>query len=247
MTLPAGKLLRRLFVGSGVTGIYPSHAAATAAIPKERLVGYDHKESSNMYPYLLEYTKVSDYAALFYLNRLIGAGARIFDFGGNTGLLYYNYQRRWTMPPQATWTVCDVPSVIEAGREFAKTRPSDGLQFTSRFEDAADADLLFTSGTLQYVPETLAELLEKLGEAKPRHILANRTALWDGPDFVTLQALGPVTCPYRIQNRAAFLAAVEAQGYRLKDRWDCPESGINVRWRPRYRIRSYAGLLLERV
>jgi putative methyltransferase (TIGR04325 family) len=242
----AQKLLRRIFIGSGVTGVYPSYAAALAAIPKQRKVGYNNQESSNMYPYLLEFTKISDFAALFYLSRLVTPGYRIFDFGGNTGVLFYSYQRRWTMPPDVQWTVCDVPAVIEAGREFARTRPSEGLSFTSNFEDAAGADLLFTSGTLQYVPETLPELLTKLGDAKPHLILANRTALWDGPTFATLQSLGPVVCPYRVQNRKEFLAPLEALGYRVKDTWECPESGINVRWHLRHRIKTYVGFLLER-
>jgi putative methyltransferase (TIGR04325 family) len=242
----AQKLLRRLFIGSGVTGVYPSRAAALAAIPKKRKVGYDNKESSNMYPYLLEFTKISDFAALFYLSQLVVPGFRIFDFGGNTGVLFYSYQRRWTMPPDVQWMVCDVPAVIEAGRQFARTRPSEGLSFTSNFEDVAGADLLFTSGTLQYVPETFAELLAKLGANKPRFILANRTALWDGPTFVTLQSLGPVVCPYRVQNRKEFVAGLEAQGYRVKDTWECPESGINVRWHIYHRIKAYAGYLLER-
>ena len=242
----AQKLLRRLFIGSGVTGVYPTYAAALAAVPRKRKVGYDNKESSNMYPYLLEFTKISDFAALFYLSQLAGPGYRIFDFGGNTGVLYYSYQRRWTTPRDLQWMVCDVPAVIEAGREFAETRPSEGLSFTSNFADAAGADLLFTSGTLQYVPETLPELLRKLGDAKPRRILANRTALWDGPTFATLQSLGPVVCPYRVQNRKEFLAGLEAEGYRVKDTWDCPESGINVRWHIHHRIQSYAGILLER-
>jgi putative methyltransferase (TIGR04325 family) len=107
---------------------------------------------------------------LFYLGQLAKPGYSVFDFGGNTGVLFYNYQRRWTVPPNMQWTVCDVPAVIEAGREFAKTRSSEGLSFTSKFADAAGADLLFTSGTLQYVPETLGELVAKLGDAKPRHL-----------------------------------------------------------------------------
>ncbi len=242
----AQKLLRRLFIGSGVTGVYPSHAAALAAVPKTRKIGYDNPETSNMYPFLLELSRVSDFAALFYLSQLARPGYRIFDFGGNTGVLYYNYQRRWTMPPGLQWTVCDVPAVIEAGREFAKTRPSDGLNFTSNFDDAVRADLLFTSGTLQYVPETLAQLVAKLGDAKPRHVLVNRTALWEDETFFTLQSLGPVVCPYRVQNRNEFITGMEQQGYRIKDAWDCPESKINVRWHIHHRVRAYAGYLLER-
>ncbi|HEY3989584.1 MAG TPA: methyltransferase, TIGR04325 family [Acidobacteriaceae bacterium] len=242
----AQKLLRRLFIGSGVTGVYASYAAALAAVPKGRKVGYDNEETSDMYPYLLGFTKVSDFAALFYLNQLAKPGYRIFDFGGNTGFLFYNYQSRWAMPAGLEWTVCDVPAVIEAGRELARTRPSEGLSFTSSFADSTGADMLLTSGTLQYIPETLAELLAKLADPKPRHILANRTALWDGPTFFTLQSIGPVVCPYRVQNRKEFVAELEAQGYRVKDAWDCPESRISVRWRIRHRIKAYAGLLLER-
>jgi hypothetical protein len=68
------RLLRRVFIGSGVTGVYPSYAAALAAVPKRRKIGYDNQESSNLYPYLLEFTKISDYAALFYLNQLAKPG-----------------------------------------------------------------------------------------------------------------------------------------------------------------------------
>ena len=32
----AQKLLRRLFIGSGVTGVYPTYAAARAAVPAPR-------------------------------------------------------------------------------------------------------------------------------------------------------------------------------------------------------------------
>ena len=240
------KLLRRLFIGSGVTGVYPSYDAARAAVPASRKFGYDNPETGNLYPYLLEFTKISDFAALFYLSWLVKPGYRIFDFGGNTGVLFYNYQRRWAMPPGVQWIVCDLPAVIEAGRVFARAQPSDGLIFTSNFRDAAGADLLFTSGTLQYVPETVAELVANLGDAKPGHVLVNRTAMWDHETFFTLQSLGPAVCPYRVQNRREFVDGMEAEGYRVKDSWECPESKINVRWHIHHRIRAYAGFLLER-
>ncbi len=74
----------------------------------------------------------------------------------------------------------------------------------------------------------------------------NRTALWDGETFFTLQSLGPVVCPYRVQNRKEFVTGMEEQGYRVKDAWECPESKINVRWHIHHRVRAYAGFLLER-
>ncbi len=242
----AAKLHHKLFVGSGVRGVYPSFAQARAAVPRHSKVGYDNKESGNLYPYLMEHTKISDFAALFHFTQLVKPGSHIFDFGGNTGPLYYAYSRRWALPAGVKWTVCDVPAVIEFGRDLAKTRPSEGLVFTSRFEDAAGADLLLTSGTLQYVEEGLPSLLERLGDAKPRHVLANRTALWDKPTFATLQDLGPVVCPYQVRNRAEFIAMMEGTGYRIADCWECPESGLSVRFRPQYRVRPYFGLLFER-
>ncbi len=242
----ANKLFHKVFVGSGVHGVYPKFAAARAAAPKGRKLGYDNQESSNLYPYLLDFTKISDFAALFYFTQLVGPGTRIFDFGGNTGVLYYSYQRRWKLPGNVTWTVCDVPAVIEAGQELAKTRPSPGLSFTSEFADAAGSDLLLTSGTIQYVEESLPTLLTKLGRRTPKHILANRIPLWDKPAIATLQNLGPVTCPYQIFNRQEFLAGMEGAGYRVADTWECPESGISVRWHPSARLRGYTGILFER-
>ncbi len=242
----ANRLHHKLFVGSGVRGVYPSFAAARAAAPKRARIGYDHQESSNLYPYLFEHTKISDFAALFHFAQLLKPGSRLFDFGGNTGVLYYAYQRRWTFPDSMTWTVCDVPAVAEAGRAIAQSRPSEGLRFTSTFAEAAGCDVLLTSGTLQYVEQPLPSLLATLGNAGPRYVLANRTPLWDRPTMATLQNIGPVTCPYQIFNRTEFLAGMACTGYRVIDTWDCPESGISVRWRPKARLRGYTGMLFER-
>jgi hypothetical protein len=39
---------------------------------------------------------------------------------------------------------------------------------------------------------------------------------------------------------------LKAPGYRVKDTWECPESGINLPWHLRHRIKAYVGFLLER-
>ena len=96
-------------------------------------------------------------------------------------------------------------------------------------------------GTLQYVPETLAELVAKLGDAQPPQVLVNRTALWDGETFFTLQSLGPVIWLYSVQNREAIVTGMEQEGYRVKGTWKCPESKINVRWHIHRRVRAHAG------
>jgi hypothetical protein len=47
-----------------------------------------------MYPYLLEFTRISDLAALFYLSRLVTPGYRTFDFGREYRRPFCSYQRR---------------------------------------------------------------------------------------------------------------------------------------------------------
>ncbi|HVW76145.1 MAG TPA: methyltransferase, TIGR04325 family [Alloacidobacterium sp.] len=240
------KLKHKIFVGSPCRGVYSSLEEARKALPATAKVGYDHAESANLYPYLFEYTKISDFAALFYFTQLVTNTTRLFDFGGNVGVLYYAYQRRWPWPKGATWMVCDVKAVIEAGREVAKTKPSEGLQFTTEFADCAGADILLTSGTLQYVDEPLAKLLGALGDAAPRHLLLNRVAMWEKQPFVTLQNLGAVVCPYQVFNENELISSLQALGYRLVDSWDCPESGLSVRFRPTMRLKKYRGAYLVR-
>jgi putative methyltransferase (TIGR04325 family) len=123
----AQKLLRRLFIGSGVTGVYSTYAAAPAAVSRKRKIGYDNPETSNMYPFLLELSRVSDFAALFYLSQLAKTGCRIFDFGGNTGVLFYNYQHRWTCGLQ--WTLCDGPRRGRSGPRVRKDAAERRTEF----------------------------------------------------------------------------------------------------------------------
>ncbi len=235
------KLYHKVFVGSRTSGVYPDVAAARRAIPADRKVGYDHEEAANLYPWLAEHTKISDFAVLFHFAQIVRPGMRIFDFGGNIGVLYYAYGRRWKLPPDVQWIVCDVPAVVEAGRAHAALHPSPGLSFTTNFEDAAGTDVLLTSGTLQCVEDDFARMLSRLGDRKPPHLFVNRMPLWDRPAFVTLQDLGPVIYPYQVFNRAAFLTSMSAQGYSVLDQWECPEKVLSIRFRPQLRIRSFDG------
>lgn len=238
-------LKHKILVGSRTRGVYRSVAEARAAIPAHRKVGYDHKEAENMYPWLLNYTKISDFAVLFYFKELLKPGMRIFDFGGNVGVLYYAFQKRWQLPRGATWTVCDVPAVAAAGRRYAAERESRGLKFTSDFSEAAGADILLTSGTLQCVEEDFGPMLDSLGDDRPQHILINRVPMWDKPEMVSIQDAGPIVYPYRIFERARFLASMKQAGYLVRDHWTCSERTIRIRFRPWIRINGFDGYYLE--
>jgi putative methyltransferase (TIGR04325 family) len=237
-------LKHKLFVGSRTSGVYCSVAEALRHVRPGRKVGYDHEEAADLYPWLMDYTKISDFAILFYFNKLLRPGMRIFDFGGNIGVLYYAFQKRWRLPENVTWTVCDVPAVVRAGIARAAERTTPGLEFTSDFREAANADVLLTSGTLQCVEEDFAPMLEGLGAARPRHLLINRVPMWDRPELVSLQDLGPVVYPYRVFERSRFLSSLATAGYGVQDQWECPEKSISIRFRPWIRIQGFDGYYL---
>ncbi len=237
-------LKHKIFVGSRTSGVYHSVSEARLHIPAGRKIGYDHEESADLYPWLMDYTKISDFAVLFYFNKLLRPGMRIFDFGGNIGVLYYSLQKHWKLPKGVTWTVCDVPAVVKAGRARAAQHDTPGLEFTSDFREAAGADVLLTSGTLQCVEGDFAPMLESLGSAKPQHVLINRVPMWNRPELVSLQDLGPVVYPYRVFERSRFLDSLETAGYTVEDKWDCPEKSISIRFHPWIRINGFDGYYL---
>lgn len=239
-------LHHKIFVGSRTSGVYANVAEAKQHIPQGRKVGYNHDEAAELYTWLTESTKISDFAILFYFSQLLRPGMRVFDFGGNIGVLYYAFRRRWTLPENVIWTVCDVPAVVEAGRRYAAQHDSPGLSFTSRTSDAAGADVLLTSGTLQCVEDEFSVLLARIGEGRPEHLLINRVPMWDRPELVSLQDLGPVVYPYRIFNRSRFIASMREAGYEVRDQWRCPEKQISIRFRPWMRVNAFDGYYLTR-
>ena len=239
-------LKHKLLVGSRTRGVYRSVAEAHRAIPAHRKVGYNHPESANLYPWLVDHTKISDFAILFYFNKLLKPGMRVFDFGGNIGNLYYSFQKRWQLPQDITWVVCEVPAVAQAGRAHAAGRHSPGLEFTSDFKQAAAADILLTSGTLQCVEDDFGPMLEGLGAGRPEHLFINRVPMWDRPELVSLQDLGPVVYPYRIFERSRFLDSMAKAGYSVEDRWECSERTISIHFRPWIRINGFDGYYLSR-
>ena len=136
--------------------------------------------------------------------------------------------------------------MVEAGRRYASEHPSAGLAFTSNFRDAAGADVLLTSGTLQVIDDDFGPMLEQLGDGRPEHLLINRVPMWDQPELVSLQDLGTIVYPYRIFERARLLASLRTAGYEVRDQWTCPEKQISIRFRPWIRIRAFDGYYLTR-
>ena len=145
-----------LFMGS-----FDSFAAAEAGAPPSKAVGYANADAGELYsPQIYFY----DYPSLFWLGRSIDAGlTRIFDLGGHVGIKYYAFRRVLSYPDTLRWTVCDVPGVVESGRAMAVKREATAqLAFTTDYRDASGCDVLYASGSLQYLPVRMDAILSSL-------------------------------------------------------------------------------------
>jgi hypothetical protein len=148
-------------------GVYGSFDEAHRSAPTGRPTGFDvggvaeqeilRSRVDRIFPY--------DYPVLFWLRPLLVPGAVVFDYGGHVGVHFYAYGRVLEFPPGLTWTVCELPAVVEAGRTLAVEREAPSLRFTGSTAEASGADVLIASGVLQYVESPpLGELLAGLAE-----------------------------------------------------------------------------------
>lgn len=202
-----------LFMGS-----FESFAAAEAGAPPTKAVGYDNAEAAKtLYSHQLYFY---DYPALFWLSRALEGGMRsVFDLGGHVGIKYYAFRRVLPFPDDLRWTVCDVPGVVQTGRDLAVQREATAqLGFTTDFRDASGVDVLYASGSLQYLPLRISEIIAQL-PVKPRRIVINTAAVHEDKTLFTLNSIGFAVCPYRIQHHEELLAELAAAGYKRRDAW----------------------------
>ncbi|HSY25369.1 MAG TPA: TIGR04325 family methyltransferase [Polyangiaceae bacterium] len=226
-------------------GIFADFEEARAAIPKNRVVGYDQPEMAAMYRERTERVFPADYAAIYWMSRFLPEVRRLFDFGGHIGLHYYSYRRYLEYPAGLAWAICDVPEVVKAGRELAAERHATGLTFTESFDDADGADLLLASGSLQFLPgDFLANGLTKL-RTRPRHVLINRTPVHKNKQFVTLH--DNTAChPYTVFERGRFIDTLRSFGYELVDEWDVAELHFEVPCYADYEVPAYSGFYFRK-
>ncbi|VWX59378.1 conserved hypothetical protein [Burkholderiales bacterium 8X] len=202
-----------LFMGS-----FESFAAAEAGAPPSKAIGYDNEEAAKtLYSHQVYFY---DYPALFWLGRSLDAGMRtVFDLGGHVGIKYYAFRRMLDYPAALRWTVCDVPGVAKTGQALAVERGATAqLDFCTDFRAASGYDVLYASGSLQYLPTRIAEIIAAL-PVKPRRIILNTTAVHPERTLFTLNSIGFAVCPYRIQHQDELLAELTASGYKRRDVW----------------------------
>lgn len=228
-------------------GVYETYDEALRDAPPTLPTSYDVDGAGRMYHKQLEQIRVSDYPAVHWLSRLLSGGQRkVFDLGGHIGLSYYGFHRYLDYPADMRWTVHDVATVVSAGRDWAaKHDPEGRLAFTNSREDADGADVLFTSGALQYLDYTLPELLRRLDQP-PSHVLINMVPMHPTRSYFTLQNIGFAICPYRISAVPEFIAGMEELGYSIVDRWESFERHLEVPFAPTCDVECYYGFYFRR-
>jgi putative methyltransferase (TIGR04325 family) len=225
-------------------GIFGSFAEAAKSAPNSAPIGYDAPDPASMYRERMERAYPSDYPMLFWLREVLPESRRVFDLGGHVGVSVYAYARVLELSSDLRWTVCDVPSVVDAGAALARERGEPRLSFTTSFGQADDADVLIAAGSLQYIDEPFDSLLGGLSRL-PRHLLINKTPTHATREFVTLQNIGVAYCPYRVFERVTVSGSLFKLGYELVDTWENLDMGCYVPFRPDANPVTYVGHYLR--
>lgn len=227
-------------------GVFDTYDQALASAPATKPVSYDNEASSELYLQDLR-AHAHDYPALFWIGQSFAEGMRtVFDVGGSVGIKYFAFSRLLPFPRDVRWVVQDMPAVVERGRRFAAERQvQQGLSFTSSPADADGVDVLFASGVLQYLPQTLAELIAGL-KHRPRRIVVNTAAIHPVKSYFTLNSIGTAFCPYRVQAHGAFVREVTQAGYVLRDHWQNPAKFLRIPFEAGHDLDSYSGYCFDR-
>jgi putative methyltransferase (TIGR04325 family) len=253
--LPGGNRLMRRVASWPITApvlnamlgyhrVFNSLSEAAAAARPYAEGGFEHPDYAKMHMLLAKVPRPSDYAALYHMRGLIYDHAKIFDFGGSIGNLFYLYDRYLDLPPDCTWLVFDLPVWVETGQNMAANRGENRLRFTTKWEDAAGAELLLASGSLHAFDTPLSQMVAGLPE-KPSHILINRTPLIDGSTKATVQDGGICRVACVLYNRAEFVTAFEAIGYEAVDSWNASELSLKIVGKPESSALPYSGFFFR--
>lgn len=222
-----------------------NYQAALSTAPDTKETGYDHSEPAKMYKDRLVQIYPSDYPVIFWLEKIFNAGASsLIDFGGHVGVAYYAYQKYISYPDNLDWLVCDVDEVTQEGRRVATRKDSSGLAFTTDINDGDGKNVFFASGSLQYMENSLAEMLQ-VYKNLPQHLLINLLPVHDDKEFFTLQNIGFSFCSYHVFKADKFVSALQDLGYQLADRWGNPEKACSIPFYERESLDHYNGFYFK--
>lgn len=224
-------------------GVFSSFTEARKAIPKHAKQGYNHEKLANDYVRNLTLDLAQyDYPVLFWLNKILTPSDTVFDIGGNVGTHYFKYEPHTIIKTIKSYTVADLPHIIEAGQ---KLNQYSNLHFTSDINNAINADVLFTSGTLQYIENFNLSSFIKQSAKLPAHLLINRLPLHPSKSFVTLQNGGLTYYPQYVFIYDLFIEELEKIGYIKVDEWIDYVDKVIIPFKPVHNKVIYKGFYFK--
>jgi putative methyltransferase (TIGR04325 family) len=225
--------------------VFRDFEEANRSAPAHMPRGYNVPETAGFYRERLDRVHHDDYASLFWFEKALKDSRSIVEIGGHVGVAYYSFEHLVDYPEDLRWTIVDVPSVTEAGRDLAKERKRSNLHFVNELSEASPPEILIASGSLQYLPTPfLPERVRSMSTA-PRHILINATPVTRNAGYVTLQNLDVSFCPYRIFSYKELVEPFLEMGYELVDSWQKNRKVI-VPGHPECTVDHYSGYYLRR-
>lgn len=238
--------LWRSRLGIAYAGVFDSFEAAQAVVA-DRRCAYDIVNQDKSHDLARERKALdnwfpdTDYPLLFWLTRVLAQGHQVLELGGSVGHLFYAAQRLSGLPAQISWTIAELPEAVDLGRRLAAERDEQRLKFadSSDIETLPAADIFVTSGTLQYMQQSLPDILESL-ESRPRHVLLHNLPVLKDQALWTLQDLQLCQVPYAISSESSLLSRMSDLGYRVVARWVNPRS-IDIPFHAQVKIEGYIG------
>jgi len=226
----------------------PFPSLVAAAMVADRFLASVHETRANRYQHLRfsETPRVSDYPVIFFLSRIEG-DFRVFDLGGNFGVLFYCYRRYLPNASRMRWTVFDLPDTVRLGCRLARRRGvADRIEFATGLEAADGVEVFLASGSLHYFDRSLPEMLAALRHP-PVHVIVNRTPLNDGATVATVQDAGFGLAACILYDGGGLIDGMRALGYALVDRWSIHDLAVTIPLHPELSAPFYSGLYFRRV
>ncbi len=226
-------------------GVYATWDEAAARAESFGRSGYDNETSASLYDSRVR-MDAYDYASLCWLLRSMQDGYRsVADLGGSIGIKYLAFRDALEPWSDMRWTVHDVPAAVARGRALAQERQPDArLSFADGFNDCEGVDILVSSGTLQYLPQTLGEMLANW-KSLPKRIIINTTPIHHEHSFFTVNSIGTAFCPYRVQTQSGLVRGLSKLGYRLRETWTNPDKQMVIPGHADYSLQQYSGFCLD--
>jgi len=226
-------------------GVFASFETAAASASRYGVSGYDNDASADLYLGHMR-ADAHDYPAMFWLSKSFSTGLRrVLDVGGSIGIKYYAFKTSLPVPDDVEWTVVDVPTVVAKGKALSSERGVSGaLHFSAKMSCGEGADILFASGSLQYLPLTLGAYLAEW-KRKPARIIVNITPIHESLGYFTVNSIGTAFCPYRVQTQAALVSELAGHGYVMKDTWANRGKDLHLPLHPELSLNHYRGFCFD--